>query len=394
MKKALIIFFVILIAIISVAWLAASFIVPEMLDRKFNAVLLPEAKENLSVKAKALHSSLLIADLHDDALIWGRDLLKRKDYGQVDLPRLREGNVALQVFSVPTKVPKKRGPRGTRADGLNLITLSALTQIWPPATWFSLNSRALYLAGRLHDFAEESVGDFRIMKTSGHLEKFLNDRQLNMHLTAGVLAIEGLHSLQGNPDNLEKHFRAGYRILGLVHQFDNEIGGSSYGIEKGGLTEFGRTIIRRMEVLHMAVDLAHASPLLIDDVLEIVTRPVLVSHTGVQGTCDRSRNLSDAHIRGIARTGGVIGIGFWSGAVCGVDYGQSIAHAIRYVADLVGVEHVALGSDFDGDKLPFDVTGMVYITQALLDQDFEEDDIRMIMGENIFRLLREVLPGD
>ena len=206
MKKVLTIFFVILVAIISVAWLAASFIVPEMLDRKFNAVLLPEAKESLSAKAKALHSSLLIADLHDDALIWGRDLRRRNDYGQVDLPRLREGNVALQVFSVPTKVPKERGPHGTRADGLNLITLSALTQFWPPATWFSLNSRALYLAGQLHGVAEESGGDFRILKTSGDVEQFLSDRQQNVRLTAGVLTIEGLHSLEGNPDNLEKHF--------------------------------------------------------------------------------------------------------------------------------------------------------------------------------------------
>ncbi len=143
----------------------------------------------------------------------------------------------------------------------------------------------------------------------------------------------------------------------------------------------------------MIVDLAHASPKLFDHVLDISTRPVLVSHTGVNGTCDNTRNLSDKQIRRIAQTGGVIGIGYWKKAVCGSD-AESIAKAIRYAADLVGPNHVALGSDFDGAvRAAFDTTGIVLITEALMEQAFTESEIRKIMGENVFRVLKESLPN-
>jgi microsomal dipeptidase-like Zn-dependent dipeptidase len=151
-------------------------------------------------------------------------------------------------------------------------------------------------------------------------------------------------------------------------------------------------MIRRMETKGMIVDLAHASPRAIDDVLALTTRPVVVSHTGVQGTCDNRRNLSDAQIQGIARTGGVIGIGYWETAVCGTD-AQAVARAIRYVADLAGVAHVGLGSDFDGAiAAPFDTTGLVQVTDALLAEGFSESEVRMIMGENVLRILEQLLP--
>jgi len=97
----------------------------------------------------------------------------------------------------------------------------------------------------------------------------------------------------------------------------------------------------------------------ISDVLEISTRPVVVSHTGVKGTCNNARNLSDEQLKGIAKTGGIIGIGYWETAVCGRD-AKAIARAIRYTANVAGVDHVALGSDFDGAVTePFDTTGLV-----------------------------------
>jgi membrane dipeptidase len=112
----------------------------------------------------------------------------------------------------------------------------------------------------------------------------------------------------------------------------------------------------------------------------------------VRGTCDNQRNLSDAQLRRIAKTGGVIGIGFWDVATCGTD-AAAIARAIRYAVGVVGVDHVALGSDFDGATVqPFDVTGLPLITQALMEQGFSESDIAKIMGGNVFRLLRENLP--
>ncbi len=187
-------------------------------------------------------------------------------------------------------------------------------------------------------------------------------------------------------------YDAGFRIMGLTHFFDNEVGGSAHGLKKGGLTEFGRQVVPRLEEKKMLIDLAHASRPLIDDVLAIAKRPVIVSHTGVAGTCPGPRNLTDAHLRGIANTGGVIGIGYWDGAVCETSV-DAIVKAMRYAADKVGVEHIALGSDFDGAvNAPFDTTGLAQLTQGLAKAGFSNQDIAAIMGGNVRRLLLESLP--
>ncbi len=164
---------------------------------------------------------------------------------------------------------------------------------------------------------------------------------------------------------MDRLFDAGFRITGLTHFFDNEVGGSAHGLEKGGLTPFGRQVVARLEAHGMLIDLAHASKPLIDDVLAMARRPVLVSHTGVTGTCPGPRNLSDDHLKRIAATGGVVGIGYWDGAVC-VPSVPNIVKAIRYAVDQVGVAHVALGSDFNGaTRTPFDVTGLRVSTEEL-----------------------------
>src|SRR5581483_6032277 len=211
-------------------------------------------------------------------------------------------------------------------------------------------------------------------------------------ITAGFLGIEGAHVLEGDPANVDVMFDAGFRMMSPTHFFDNEIGGSAHGVNKGGLTATGREVIRRMEAKKMLVDLAHASPRTIDDVLGMATRPVVVSHSGVKGTCDNTRNLSDEHLKGIARTGGIIGIGYWEAATCGRD-ARAIARAIRHAVNVAGIEHVGLGSDFDGAVVePFDTTGLVQITDALLVEGFSEQEIALIMGGNALRLLKENLP--
>jgi microsomal dipeptidase-like Zn-dependent dipeptidase len=147
-----------------------------------------------------------------------------------------------------------------------------------------------------------------------------------------------------------------------------------------------------MQQKSMFVDLAHASPNVITDVLKLATHPIIVSHTGVKGTCDNTRNLSDEQLKGIALTGGLVGIGYWDTATCGRD-AKAIAKAIRYTVDLIGVDHVALGSDFDGSiDAPFDTTGLVQITDALLQEGFDETQIKKIMGENTVRTLQFFLP--
>jgi membrane dipeptidase len=359
-------------------------------DRQFNSISY-HGIQSISANTKALHNSLTIADLHADSLLWGRDLLKTGGYGHLDIPRLIQGNVALQVFTIPTQVPSSLRMEGN-SDRSDDITKLAIFQRWPFSTWFSLTNRALYQAERLKTFAANSKGKFTIMTSRQELDRYLTTRQNSSQITAGLLGMEGAQALEGEFEHVDRFYEAGFRLIGLAHFFDNSVSGSAHGIQKGGLTPLGRRVVQQMEKRNMIIDLAHASAQTIDDVLAITTKPVLVSHTGVQGTCKNVRNLSDRQIKKIAEHGGVIGIGFWETATCGTD-ATAIVRAIRYVADLVGVEHVALGSDFDGFvRVPFDVANLDQVTHALLTEGFSKEDIENIMGLNIFNLLQVLLP--
>jgi membrane dipeptidase len=366
------------------------FVVPAYVEKSMNQTLNPPPYQ-ASEQAVELHKRLLVADLHADSLLWNRDLLERSARGHVDIPRLIEGNVALQAFTIVTKTPRNMNIDNNKGDTDN-IKLLAMAERWPIATWSSLKERALYQARKLEDTARRSSGKFTLIKTANDLSGYLDRRIKEPGITAGFLGIEGAHALDGDLANIDVLFDAGIRMMAPTHFFDNDIGGSAHGVEKGGLTDKGREMIRRMEAKRMIVDLAHASAKTIDDVLAIATRPVVVSHTGVKGTCDNNRNLSDDQLKAIAKTGGVIGIGYWDTAVCGND-AKAIARAIRYTANLVGVEHVGLGSDYDGAiPAPFDTSGVVEITDALMAEGFTEQEIGMIMGRNVLRLLVQNLP--
>ena len=346
----------------------------------------------VSAAAGELHASLFVADLHADSLLWGRDLLVHDTIGQLDIPRLIKGNVGLQVFSAVTQVPFNRNLRENSSDSADIITLLAVAGRWPVRTWTSVKQRALYLADKLQVFADNSDGQLLLVRSQADLRRYLSGRTRNSAMVAGLLALEGAQVLEGEVRNVDVMHAAGYRMLGLVHLFDNATGGSAHGEQKQGLTAFGRAVVERAEALHMLVDMAHASPEMFDDVLAMVTRPVVSSHTGVQGTCEGSRNLTDAQLRAIAATGGVIGIGYWPNASCGEDL-AAIIRSMRYTADLVGVEHLALGSDFDGSvQTPFDTAGVAQLTAGLLADGFTEQDVAKIMGGNVLRLLQTTLP--
>ncbi len=302
-----------------------------------------------------------------------------------------QGNVALQIFTVVTKVPAPLLLEGN-SDRSDNITKLAILQRWPIPSWFSLKERALYQAKRLQTLEQKASGQFRTIKTKQDLDDYLAQKQQNQAITAGLLGLEGAQALEGKIENLNQLYEAGFRLIGLAHFFDTEVSGSAHGIHQGGLTPFGQEVVKRIEELGLIIDLAHASSQTIDEALQITHRPVLVSHTGVQGTCDNARNLSDRQLHQIAQTNGVIGIGFWKTAVCGEDI-SAIVRAIRYVVDQVGVDYVSLGSDFDGAvRMPFDVTNLGQITQALQKEGFTETDIRKMMGLNVIRLLQQTLP--
>ena len=199
--------------------------------------------------------------------------------------------------------------------------------------------------------------------------------------------------LEGDLANLEVLTAAGYRMLSPAHFFDTDYGGSAHGVVKGGLTAPGRDLLSQMEATGVIMDLAHASSATIDDVLSLAARPVVASHTGVRAAAPGIRNLPDDQVRGIAATGGLVGIGFWPVA-SGGDDAAAIAHSIVAAVELAGVEHVGLGSDFDGAvPTPFDATGMPLLTEALLAEGLSDADIAAVMGGNAVRLLAACLPS-
>ena len=349
---------------------------------KIDGKELPEIRDD----AIALHKTLTIVDLHSDSLMWNRNITERNNRGHMDLPRLREGNVALQIFSSVTKTPKNQNYDNNSADGDNITPL-VIAQLQPVRTWSSLLERSLYHAQKL-DEAAASDAQALSVRSAGSIDELLRARQKAARTVGVMMSVEGLHDLEGKRANLDRLYKAGVRMAGLTHFFDNKLAGSMHGVKKGGLTPFGRQIIRDMESKGMIVDIAHLSHNGVAELLAMAKRPVVSSHGGVQATCSENRNLTDEEIKGVAATGGVIGVGYWAGAVCDTDPAAT-AKAMKHIRDLVGIEYVALGSDYDGaTTVRFDTSKLVYVTQALIDAGFSEDEIRAIMGGNAMRVIR------
>lgn len=381
-----------LAVVIPLAALLFFFVAARVVGARMNRVDSTKAIA-VSERALALHKTLLVADLHNDLLLWDRNPVQLGLWGHTDVPRLVEGNVAVQVFSTVTKTPKGQNYERNSAATDN-VTLLAMGSRWPLRTWNSLLQRALHQASKLDHAAAISEGRLIVVHTATELQRALDFRAGTPGIkpVVGILSTEGLQAIEGDLAGVDSLFASGFRMAGLAHFFDNEIAGSAHGEAKGGLTPLGRRVIERMQALGMIVDLAHVSPQGFAEVLALSTKPVVVSHTGVQAICAGPRNLSDNQLRALAARGALIGIGFWDGAVCDPSP-HAIAKAIRHAVDLVGVEPVALGSDWDGaTTVAFGADQMSQVTEALLQAGFREAEIRAVMGENAVRFFLENLP--
>jgi membrane dipeptidase len=345
--------------------------------------------------AQKLHDSLVVADWHSDSLLWGRDLRKRGKRGHVDVPRLQEGNVAIQMFTAVTKTPRGQNYESNTPDSDNITPLVILS-LWPPRTWTSLYERALYQSERLHRLAELEPERIAVVRTAVDLRRVLAlraSRPPGERPVAGLLGIEGAHALDGSVENVDGLYEAGFRMVSLQHFFDNRLGGSLHGKSGQGLTELGRAVVRRLEKHRMIVDVSHSSPAVVDDVLAMASRPVVVSHTGLQGACETPRNLSDARMRRIAEAGGIVAVGYWDAAVCDISP-EGVVRSLRYAIDLLGVDHVALGSDYDGATwTSFDTSELAVLTQIMIRSGFTREEIDKVMGENTVRFLEAQLPA-
>ncbi len=385
MKKALIITSVIILFIPIISW-----VVPAVIDDTMNPVT-PHAPWPVSEQAQQLHDSLIIGDWHSDSLLWNRDFLKAHSYGHVDLPRLQKGNVAFQVLTAVTKTPSGMNYESNDTDAHDKLTTLMIAQTWPIKTWGSLYERALYQVERLQDLEQRAPNKVRHIKTKQDIDDVIDSRATDQPLTGLLMGMEGAHPLEGKIENLHKLREAGYRLVGLQHFFDNELGGSLHGKSNLGLTEFGKQVVKEASANNMIIDVAHSSLQTIKDVLAIMDNPIVLSHTGIHNNCQTKRNIPGKLMQEITNMGGVVGIGYWADVVCD-NTPKGIVKAIKAGVDLLGINHVSLGSDYDGTiESQFDTSELAALTHEMLVQGFSKDDIQKIMGGNMVRVMKASL---
>lgn len=337
-----------------------------------------EAAATTEDEARALHREAYIADAHADTLLWNRKLEERSRSGHVDFPRLAEAGVRLQIFTVVT--------RGFPVVGG--LPLFGWIRRWPRHAVRSPWSRALWQIERLTEAC--AAGPALLASTPALLDQAERQRRL-----ACVLGIEGGHALEGRVERVAELARRGVAFLGLTHLGGNELGGSSFPLRgRGGLTALGGRVVEALGAHGMAVDVAHASPRLLDALLSQDQARVFCSHTGVAALGPRWRNLDDAALRRIAARGGVVGILFGT-PYLGSRRLEAVTDHLQHALSVAGEDAVCYGSDFDGFvPLPTgmrDVTDLWKVTASLLARGVPRRVVEKVIGLNLRRFLREVL---
>jgi len=312
-----------------------------------------------------VHEEAVIVDSHNDTIIahkrLGISLKTRTDRTQVDLPRLREAGVNVSFFAVDvTRAVKNHLTYALDAFGFFEKDLES--------SW----DEVLIVASKKDLFEASSKGRLAI-----------------------ILAIENSDAMEGSLNVLRMLFKLSVRSIGLTH---NPRSLAADGVDEsrtgGGLTSFGVQLIEEMNNLGILVDLAHISEKGFWDALDASRKPVIVSHGNCRALCNHRRNLTDEQIRGLASKRGVIGVTFVPAFVD--EEKPSISRLIDHIdhiVEITGVNHVGIGSDFDGGgTLLKDVTELPEITKRLLERGYNEDEVKKILGGNFLRVLSDVLP--
>lgn len=315
-------------------------------------------------------AGLTVADCHCDT-VWrlketGYDFKRHNEQAHLDLPRLLKGRVAVQFFAVCSAA------RGRPGQYL---------------------SEALGYIGRYLDCLEENSDYLIPLREYADLERAEGERKI-----ACLLALEGAEPLEDNPDLLSVFYRLGVRCISLTWNHRNRFAdGVGEGESRGGLTRQGRWMVSEMARQKIILDLAHISEPGFFDALELAGKPPLVSHANARALCDHPRNLSDRQLKELARKGGVAALSFYPPFIAGSEQAtlSQLADHFVHVAGVAGVEHLAIGSDFDGIELTVaglpDASAHPALLEALAERGFSREELELIAGGNIRRLLRENL---
>ena len=322
-------------------------------------------------KAKQLHHQILTIDSHTDTpmIFPGTFDLGKKEGGKVNLPYMEEGfiDAAMMVAYIPQG--KRDNPSLQKATDYATERLSQII--------------------RQEDINRNRMGIARTPDDLIRL-KFLNKKAI-------FLGIENGYAFGKNIANIKRFRDLGVVYTTLCHNGDNDICDSAAGnAEWNGLSPFGKEVIAEMNRLGMMIDISHTAESTFYDVLKYSTQPVIASHSSVRALVDHRRNLTDDQIKGLAATGGVIQICLYKGFLNSEPEIASVSDAVRHIChviDLVGIDYVGIGSDFDGDG---EIIGcraaneLIQITMQLIALGFNRENIQKIWGGNLLRVMQAV----
>lgn len=332
-----------------------------------------------------------------------RDFFSENDSGHIDFPRAMAGGMLGGFFAIfsPNRF---RAPRAVEDDfpGQKDAPETALTYATPlpaPVPQAHALRYTVAMLRRLYGWERQSEGRLRLVDSAASLKQCLNDGVLGL-----IVHIEGAEAIDPDLDALYVLYAAGLRSLGLVWSRPNAFGhGVPFNFPAGpdigpGLTPAGKRLVRACNELGILVDMSHLNLAGFEDVAAISSAPLVCTHSGVHALCATPRNLLDSQIDAIAATNGVIGVNFHTGFLREDGRGnrptpltEIVRHA-TYIADRVGVEHVALGSDFDGATMPHDlkdVAGLPRLVEALAAHGFTAAEIDQIAHGNWLRVLHQ-----
>ena len=336
--------------------------------------------------ALQLHQEALVIDAHNDSIV----ALIRRGNLAIDSSRRsdsseREGAVAyLRQYFQPPANPIQLDIPKMRQGGLD-VAIFAVDCTRPRG------NHLIYLMDALGYFiseVDEHAADITIARRAAEIEHARREGK-----RVAILAVENSDALEQSPYVLPLLYRLGIRVMTLTHSTRSWAGDGCEVIGGSGLTGFGHRLLDQMNELGVVVDVSHLNEPGFWDVVEKTQAPFMATHSCCRALCDHPRNLRDEQLRGLAEKGGVIGITFVPSFIDATEPTlERLLDHIDHAVNTAGIDHVGLGSDFDGGgDLLEDATRVPDITIGLATRGYSEDDIRKILGLNQFRLLQQVI---